>query len=169
MQRFTCGLFLFVALSCLWACKPSRQEAVEYSDRIINQQKAVHQKELQMLEALEDSTAVQGAYEAYMRQVRTAIDSVQKLEAFDGQTSFKDAALALFNTYRVAGETQYREVVKLMKKSDAQLTLEDKERASELLQDVREKLNSEVADLDSAQDHFAKQYNIELEEVKESK
>lgn len=163
------GIFAVVCLTALWSCKPTRQQALEYSEKIINQQKAIHRREQQLIASLEDSTAVQTAYYSYMRQVQVSLDSVLTLGAFDDDPVFREAAVKLFIAYRTAGDNEYREVVDIMKRSDASLSDVDKEYVRQLLYDVRQKLNREVAQLDSVQEDFAKRYDIELEEIKENK
>lgn len=170
MHKLT-GTSLAVLLLMLLfgACKPTQQQAVEYSDRIINQQRAIDQREREMISALEDSTAVEAAYTAYMQQVEASLDSVRSLEEFGHNTEFRDAAVKLFTVYKDVGEKEYREVVSIMKKSDDRITDDDKQRVNNLLNKVTIKLNAELAALNRAQEAFAKEYQIQIEEKKAKK
>lgn len=163
-----CLVLLFTVL-CFVGCQPSKQDAVEYNDRIISQQKAIHREEQEMFAALEDSTAIEVAYSEYVKQVQAAIDSVQAMESFNNSDSLKTAALRLFNAYKEVGNKEYREIVSIMKKSDEQLTEQDKERVGTLLNDVTNRLNAHVAEFDKAQEAFAKEHKIQLEEIEEAK
>jgi hypothetical protein len=162
-------LVIFVTVFGFTGCKPSEHEAVEYNDRIINQQRAINGKEQEMIAALEDSTAVESAYKAYIAQVQASLDSINAMNEFAGSHELKDAALRLFNLYKEVGANEYREIVSLMKKSDESLTDEDKARVSALLNDVTKKLNAEVGELNKAQDKFAREYHIQIEGIEEAK
>lgn len=158
------GIFLLMIL--FGACKPTQQQAVEYSDRIINQQRAIDQREREMISSLEDSTAVEAAYAAYMQQVQASLDTVGNLEEFGHNTAFRDAAIKLFTAYKEVGEKEYREVVSIMKKSDDRITEDDKQRVNNLLNKITIKLNTELAELNRAQEAFAKEYQVQIEEKK---
>ena len=166
MYKFTGAcLAIVLMISLFGACKPTRQQAVAYSDRIINQQKAIDLKERELLTSLDtDTNAVEPAYKSYMSQVQASLDSVRKLEEFGNNSEFRDAAEKLFSTYKEVGEEEYREIVSIMKKSDERLTDEDKQRVKDLLNSVTLRLNQEVAALNQAQETFAKQYHIQIEE-----
>ena len=147
------------------ACKPTQQQAVAYSDRIINQQKAIDAKERELITSLDtDTNAVEPAYKSYMQQVTASIDTVRNLDEFGSNTDFRDAAEKLFNTYKEVGEREYREIVSIMKKSDDRLTDDDKQRVKDLLNKISIRLNTEVAALNQAQEAFAKEHRIQIEE-----
>jgi ribosomal protein S20 len=166
MSKLSGLSFVFIfAVLCFAGCSPSQHDAVEYNDMIIEEQRAIDNTEQAMIAALEDSTAVEPAYTAYMKQVDISSEKIGSLESFGEGHELKDAAMKLITAYRSAGSTEYSEIVSIMKRSDARISEEDKQRVSDLLSEVYKKLNTELSEFNKAQEAFAKQYGIQIEEA----
>lgn len=170
MNKLT-GLFLVSILTalCLGGCGPSQHDAFEYNDAIIREQRAIDSTERVMIAALEDSTAIEPAYEAYMKQVEISLLRINALSDFDERSGLKNAALKLVTAYRNVGTSEYKEIVSIMKRSDDRITAEDKERVNKLLEEVNRKLSAELAEFNKAQESFAMQFGIQIEEAKGKK
>ena len=163
VKATTVSLFS-VFIICGSGCKPSPDEAVAYNERIIREQKAIVDKinDLDLTLSTYKPTEMDVAYSNAYKQVIASIATVKAMEVFDTKSEFKDAALQVFDIYKVTLEVEYKELVGLLKKSDEEYTLEDEERAKKLFIDIAEKLNNAYEDIIAVQGAFAEKYNFTL-------
>jgi len=151
--------------AAITSCGVTPEQAAEYNDKIIHEQKAVDEKEIALKDAIYDWTNVDGmkkAYAAYMAQVTTSIDVVKKLEKFDGSTSFADAAAKLFDSYKSYGDKEYKDWIDLYSLPEGSFTATEEDKVKELKETVNSGLDLEFEKFKLAQDAFAAKYKLEL-------
>lgn len=145
-------------------CKPTPKEAADYNEKIVVEQQAIIEK-LNVVDAsLKNYRPVEmdSAYAAADKQISLSIIKLQKVEAFNGSTDFKDSALNIFKLYQELLHNEYKELITILKKSEEEYTLEDELRANKLHSDIIEKLSNAYEDIIAIQTAFAEKYNIVL-------
>lgn len=134
------GLLLLVALlAAIVSCRPSPQNAKQYFGCVRNIIEPLLQKEDQLITIINKEPVKAGsgasvfeknkdtvnavsakelddAFTALKSQIGLSLDDAQKLKAFDGKTSLKDALIALLEEYRNLSEHEYAEIVKIVKR-----------------------------------------------------
>lgn len=154
------------------ACKPQPKEAADYNNKIISEQDSIVLKFRALEQTLNeyDPLAMDVAYFEANEQVDTSILVVKNMPAFDGKTDYKDSVLEVFSIYKELLDHEYKEVVAILKKSEAEYTKEDEERVRYLLFNViNEKLNNAYENIIAIQTAFADKYKITLKGKPETK
>jgi hypothetical protein len=154
---------LFIS-SLLVSCGPSTDDAVKYNDALVSEQTKVFEKESALIEAI--SKNMPEKFDVLLAelsvQVDSSADAVKKMNAFDGKSDLKDAALKVFATYRSVVDSNYRDMIKYAKTPDSLYTQEDDDKVIELSKKIDDKLNKAVEDFVSLQKSFAGKYKFEL-------
>lgn len=154
---------LFVS-ALLVSCSPSTDEAIKYNDALVSQQTKVFEKESALIEAI--SKNMPEKFDVLLAELSVQVDSssetVKKMDAFDGKTDLKDAALKVFTTYRTIIDSSYAEMIKYAKTPDSLYTQEDDDKVIELSKKIDDKLNTAVEDFVTVQKSFAAKYKFEL-------
>lgn len=164
-MKITKILLLMFSAAALTSCGVTPQDAAEYNDKIIAQQSAVYDKEIALMNAMKDYTNQDGikkAHEELISQSGTSIETVKKMDKFDGNTTFADAAVTLFETYKGLAVKEYKELIELYSLSDEEFTEEKEARADELIDAIDNGVTDGINKFKSAQEAFAAKYNIEL-------
>ena len=154
---------LFVS-ALLVSCGPSTDEAIKYNDALVSQQTKVFEKESALIEAI--SKNMPEKFDILLAelsiQVDSSTDAVKKMDAFDGKSDLKDAALKVFATYREVVDSNYNAMIKYAKTPDSLYTQEDDDKVIELSKKIDDKLNKAVEDFVTLQKSFAGKYKFEL-------
>lgn len=163
---FSTVLF-FVIASLLTSCAPSKEEAMNYNDNIIKEQKKVINAENAVIRAIKDKNmdilVIQGLYEALSKQVDESLATIDKMDKFDGKTDFKDAALKFMKTYREVVSKDYKAWIENLKIPLDKLTNEDLSQEKIIVADINRKLDNANSDFINAQKDFALKYKFQLE------
>lgn len=152
-----------------FSCGPTTDQAIDYNEKIINQEKAVVESEGKLIDGLYDSDASLEDVELQRTLLLATVTGAQAVVIeegkFDEENKFGEAAKSLFATYHDVTKNEYKEVIELLGKED--YTEEDDARVEELLGTIDEKLDSEMEKFTVAQEDFAAKYNFELEDEEE--
>jgi len=154
---------LFIS-AILVSCGPTSNDAIKYNDELVNQQTKVFEKETVLIDAISKNMPdkLEGLYSDLKKQVDESISAVEKMDAFDGKTDFKDAAMKVFNTYKDVTANEYNDMIKYSKIPDSLYTQEDDDKVIELSKKIDDKLNKSVDDFIQIQKSFAGKYKFEL-------
>lgn len=110
-----CLLLLLVAPASL-AQQKKFSNAVQYNDYIVQQQQNI----LTVMNAFNETVgkgekpAIDAARLRVVAESRTAAKNVRQMAPFKGQTTFRDAAVSLFDFYVKVTSTTYVEMIDLM-------------------------------------------------------
>lgn len=157
-------LSLFILLPILYSCDLNKQQsALDYNNTIVDEQMKIMEKFMTFIELdAEDLDEMDAARLEIVAQCKTSIAAVEKLTAFEGDPTFRDAALQLFRFYKRSSEISYKEMIDILRKGEL-MTEEDEDR----LAAINEEVTHDEVDLDNklsmAQDAFSKKYNFKLE------
>ena len=159
--------FIMIALfvGILSSCGPTSDQAVDYNDKIINEQIAIFEKMELLIDAYENyqPDLMDAAYEVTLTQITKSSANVEALADFDGSTTFRDAGVTLFKLYKSVLENEHKQIIELLKLPDSQYGDAEVKLTGDLSEAADEKINSGIEDLDVIQKEFATKYNFEIE------
>ena len=151
------------------ACGPTKEEAITFNDKIINEQVLIIEKINLLYDALEkyeDHNGMDFAYSEALKQLETGTNVVSKLEKFGGSNDFRDGALQLFEIYKSVLQNEFKRMIDLSKLPDEQYTSEQEDEYKMLHQVVSKKMDDGLKDLNEIQREFAAKYKFEIEKKK---
>jgi len=157
-------LTLLLLMSILYACAPSVEQAIKYNDDIIAKNEAIQAK----LNVLTDSydkfipEEMDKAYAEALKSTQEGIEFINKLEAFDKDTSFKAGALSLFKTYQSILEVEHKRLIELLKLPSSQYGEAQVAEYDKLREEANKKPDIEVNKLTEIQANFAKKFKFEI-------
>ena len=159
--------FIMIALfvGILSSCGPTRDQAVDYNDKIINEQIAIFEKMEQLIDTYENyqPDLMDAAYEKTLTQINQSIKNIEALPEFDGSTTFRDAGVTLFKLYKSVLENEHKQIIKLLKLPDSQYGDAEVKQTGDLSDAADEKINQGISNLDLIQSEFAMKYDFEIE------
>lgn len=165
MKKVLSTLFGSLVLSVLMvSCGPTTDDAIKYNDALVDEQSKVIKAEDALIQAISQSDAAKydDALAGLVKQVTESEAIVTKMEAFDGKTDYKDAALSLFKAYKSATENEYPKILKIAKTPNEEYTPELDDELMTLSGEIDTKLNKEIEAFVAKQKEFATQWKFEL-------
>lgn len=165
MKKFFTITFIGILTSVLISCGPTKEEAIDYNDKIINEQVAIIGKINKLYDALENYTDHSGmdmAYQNAINQVKTGVVVVENMKKFGGSTEFRDAALILFGTYQSVLDNEFKRMIELQKYPDELYTTEVKNEYAKLNDVSFKKMDDGLIELKVIQAKFADKYKFEI-------
>ncbi len=155
-----CSLIL-----ALTSCGPSKEEAINYNDQIISEQKMIADK----INILNNSLTqdAPGLMDEAYRQVLIQLDSgtvnVAKMGDFDGKTDFREASLKLFAVYKSVLQGEFKTMIDILKNSGAEIPPQAKDQFLSIREQASKKIENGLKEFRRAQDEFADKYGLVLD------
>jgi hypothetical protein len=161
MRKLKFALFS-VACIFLFSCKPSPEKAIDYSNVIIGEQTKIQTLENDLVsESSEgDAEKMEPALNKFKAQVNESIETVKKMDKFDGKEDFKNATLNFFAVYRSVGENEYTQILEIFRK---EYTEADHDKVIALNDQLNKKEKDALAELKKVHEKFAKDYNFQID------
>jgi hypothetical protein len=136
--------------------------AVEYNDFIIALQKGIKSKFDALQQEfgnanLEGIKRIQGEL---ANECKSAIDTLNKLDAYEGNTAFRDAAIQLFTHYKDYSGAGLKEQIEIVSKNE--LSPEDQNRLNQIDDEFAKKEEGLYNTLVEAQSTFAADNNMTI-------
>jgi hypothetical protein len=131
--------------------------AIEYNDKIINEQSKIGEKIL-AFSGDPNETTLQGIRE----QAQSSISVVSKMKPYEGNIEFKAAAIALFTFYSDITQHEYKDLLKLVANKDKYDQNKLTEKMNQLINSITSKEKPLDARFNEAQVAFAKKYGFTL-------
>ncbi|HEX8516594.1 MAG TPA: hypothetical protein VF868_10370 [Bacteroidia bacterium] len=172
MKAFRLTLLSFTAAVLFTACSPTPEEARIYNDELIALENPLSQTEENFIDMLssEKSTAdLKKAYDELVKQSDEAVSGIEKIGAFDNNTSFRDAAEEYFRTIQAIVKNEYKSLVELASKNPEEITEEDSKKYEELLDGVQSKTDKVLSKIQAEQAAFAAKFKFTIEDVEAAK
>lgn len=155
---------IVVALS-LVSCKPSKEEAVKYNDKIIDEQIAITKK----IEALNKSfktwnnaDSMDVCWVNALDQTEKSLKKVTEMGNFHGNNQLRDGAIALFKVYKAVLNVEFREMVAIYKMPDELYGKEQEQKWTNLSDEAFNKLDKAITEMSKIQQNFAKEFGFEV-------
>lgn len=154
------GLLLIFFGSC--NTKESKQDAIDYNDKIIGEQTKIITLTMEMVKAMDSDIEKCKELRAQIeKQCDESIKVIDAMEPFAGNTKLKSAGLDLFKFYKKTYSTDYKTMFEILDKG-ADITPED---VTEI-QDMQTRVSTEEMKLDmafkTAQQDFAKEHGFQI-------
>jgi len=160
--------FLLLVVCLLNSCAPTKEDAMNYNDKIIKEQKKIVQCEKEFINAVKDSLIKGPTLENILKELSAQIDDSKKIiegmDKFDGKTEFKDAALKFIGAYRDAVDNEYKAWLKNLKTPEELITDDVIYEEDELVHAINRKLDKANNEFVDAQKDFAAKYKFKLAE-----
>jgi hypothetical protein len=167
-KTITIILFSIIAI-VVTSCGPTKEEAISYNDKIINEQVAIFEKIDKVYEALKDyknQTGMDYAYNEALKQVETGNEIVSKTDKFDGNSELRDGALKLFATYKSVLQNEIKRMIEIIKLPDNLYTTDMEAEFNKLSDASLKTLNQSEKEFIELQKTFATKYKFEIEKIK---
>jgi len=165
MRKLTLTMLILISVA-FYACGPTVEQAIKYNDDIIAKDDEISAKMLALTDSYDKfiPEEMDKAYLEAQMATKEGIEFVNKLEAFDKDTTFKSGALLLFNTYKSVLDVENKRLIELMKLSpsqygDAQVAEYDK-----LREQANKKIDIAKSKLAEIQVKFSKKFKFEANE-----
>jgi hypothetical protein len=160
------GLALFFIVHC-----GGSGNAISYNDRIVGAQNKIIEKMLALADSFPQANpaAMREKLLALRGQIGESLSVVSRMQGFKGSTRLRDAAVKLFEFYRIIAAGEYAELVEILAKGAENLTDSDRERLQAIQASITGREAQFDNELQAAQKEFALKYNIDVTENKYQK
>lgn len=159
-------MLLFVLATTGAVSAQTFTNAIDYNDHIVELQNEIGYKMIAFNNEVSSETAtaasVKPFYDDLLKTTRAVIVKLEKVKPFEKNVELKTSAMELFRFYETTISVEYKEMIELIFGED--LDEAALERVQELLVKVTEAEQVVDAKFKTAQEAYAKKYNIDLEE-----
>lgn len=172
--RILSVIYLLILIISIQSCKDKKSYKkdyqqvtklgpVAYNDSIIGFQEKVIKKVLdfsqnfQMLDTIQRESKLNDI----ILEIDNSLSILNQLPPFYGNSRLKDASITWLNFYRSAFDIEYREIIKLAKKPESEITEHDIIRMSDITKGVADRELKVHKDFEAVQQEFYKQFNIQ--------
>jgi len=159
-------IFSLSIMFLLNSCAPTKEDAMNYNDKIIKEQKKIVENEKQFISAVKENLTKGPTLDNILKDLSTQIDESKKvvegMDKFNGKSDFKDAALKFIGAYRNVVDNEYKAWLKNLKTPDELVTNDVIYEEEELVHAINRKLDKANNDFLDAQKEFAATYKFKL-------
>jgi len=166
MRKYSHLIISAIFAVTLFACGPTTEQAIDYNDAIIAEQKLVLNKENQLINIIANNQQdqINSMHKELLDQIDNSIRTVNELKGHSKFNGFRDATLALFKVYKEVVEGEYAEVIKIAQLPDEEYTKEADDKIMEVSGQIDSKLEKALNDFGDAQEKFAEELDFQLKE-----
>ncbi|MFH0893455.1 MAG: hypothetical protein V2A54_03375 [Bacteroidota bacterium] len=143
--------------------EPRFASATEYNAFIIGEQTKIINTILDLSASFEkdEEKVIRDKYAAFGKQTNLSLEEVKKLEAYNGNTEFREAAIKLFGFYKEIYDKDYKTLIDIVCLKD-KATKKDLKKLDKIVEDVTLKEKEFDSLFASAQNKFAAQNNMKI-------
>jgi hypothetical protein len=162
MKKLTYILAIFAVV--LSSCKPSQQEAADFNDKIMSEQKKVVTKYDELLETYDTYVAkkMDDALLEFESQIQASIFEVKNIPDIVGGEELKEAVLDYFEVYQSVAKDEAPELVRLYKVPENEFSGEMRVQWDSKYKEVDTKLKEADKKLQAVQNSFAENFHLKL-------
>lgn len=152
------GLFLLTTIHGF-----SQMTAIQYNNAVVDEQMNINKLMIAMADQFDkDLNQSEKIRVQLVSQCETSIKKLKSLPAYEGNSTFKKAGIALFTLYKNISKKEYKEIVTVLKK-DTDVTTADIERLGEIEKSITKREAVLDDNFQREQKAFAAKHNIKLE------
>lgn len=161
--------FVAIVMIALFSCggkgssdKVTFSDPALYNDFIVGLQTGIKDQFTAVTDAINanDMNVAKSKTAELTKTCGTAIDTLNKLDAYKGNTAFRDAAIKLFTHYKEFSEKGMKEELEIMAKP--QISDQDQQRLDQLDEEFSKKEDGLHATFMESQKKFAEENNLTL-------
>lgn len=139
-------------------------KAIEYNDKIIDEQSKIILLTLEVVEFMDtDLDKSEKKRLEAVKQIDKSILVIEQMGAFEGNNELRSSSLELFKFYKKIFAEEYKVILDILKKGE-NITEEDITVISEFYNTISEEEFILDEKLEKAQGQFAEKYGFEIEE-----
>jgi|GEM_PF-710390 len=180
MKKLNYLLVAFVLVFAIAACKSKTSTdnnndkksnkttfatAVEYNDFIIGQQEKVIKAVLSMSDVMNaekiNNDDLKAKYDVFGKECKKAMDTIKTMDEFNGNKTFRDESIKLFEFYYEIYQKDYKELVDILVKGD-KISKADIARMKEIQESITKRENVRDGAFAEAQNKFAAENNMQI-------
>ena len=160
-------LLILSAALFLVSCGPSRREAADYNDRVIELQRLVIASYDALLETYDNYVPSQmdKALHAFEDQIDNSQNALNAIPVIAGGEGLKAALSEYFDTYRSLAQNESRDLVRLYKVPENEFTSDIRVQWDAIYKVCDDKAKSADKKLRAAQQDFADSFGLTLNKV----
>ncbi|MDF1547878.1 MAG: hypothetical protein P1P88_08640 [Bacteroidales bacterium] len=155
-------LISFVAL--IYSCGPTPEQARQFNDDVIEQQKAVMVaiNELEAANSTFDPQQIEPKLAAAAKQIDESLAILKKMKNIDEETDFFPLTIELIEMFKAQVDNEYKKILEQYKLSDEEYS---EETTNAILKSIDDAYNPLAEKFFASQQKFADKYGFELEET----
>lgn len=159
-------MFLAVFAFVLASCGPTKNDAIDYNDKIIREQKKIIQVEKELIDAIKKNLIKGNTLDDIMAEFTAQIEDsrkvIEELGNLGSKSEFKDAALAFLDAYKDVVDNEYKKWLVNIRIPDEEVTADVLYEEDELIASINRKLDKANSDFIGAQKDFCAKWDIVL-------
>jgi len=148
------------------SCKPSVKEALKYNDTIVYYHQEIDKKVAYLSDTYNNYIPVEmdSAYQNAKFLSQKGIDFAKSLGDFNGDDSYRKAALELFERYDSVIEIEHAQIIALLKLPANQFQQKEIDELEHLKETANTKIQAKIDEVAKVQENFAKKFDFKFEE-----
>ncbi|MBN1412064.1 MAG: hypothetical protein JW969_14565 [Spirochaetales bacterium] len=154
--------FILLFLLLITGCGVTKKEAIAYDSRLIHMQNKIT-RELVILGSLLRSgnfTGIEDRRAALSKSVDLALEELKSIGPFDSDSRYRDALVSLLTFYATIANTEYLEVIAILKQSSEGASDQDLKKLNEISERILKSERELYEELADAQKVFEDKYRI---------
>lgn len=139
--------------------------ASAYNDFIIGEQEKIVKASLSLADAIRSrvNEDIRDSYKKFGIQAKRSLDTIKMMDAYNGNSSFRDEAIVFFQFYNDIYQKEYKRMIALVMKDADKVTDLDKSRLKQIQLSVAADENKLDNAFTQAQEKFASENNLKIE------
>jgi len=145
--------------------------AIKYNDKLIGEQNLIIEKMLALTDSFNsrNTQLMNEKLKTLQIQITQSADTLSQMEGYKGDTHLRNKLLDLIEFYESMSQEELGEMVKILSKSDTNITQADVNRLKVMENDIRMEEREFDLAVQKAQKEFAQRYNIKIKPNKYQK
>ncbi len=146
------------------ACSGPSIKPEVYNDSLVIQQIRVIEKSDELQDAFSSyvEAEMQMRHQQLERQIEASLNQVRKMEAYDGDDSFRQSAIAMLEGYENLVKKEYLDAEKILSQPDSLYSEGDEARLEILYKQIDKKCEDLIANFQRNQEDFAKKHKLSI-------
>lgn len=138
------------------------QDAIKYSNKLIEEQNKVAEKFIALTKAFnkKDLKLVEQSLDGLKNQVASTQKNLAKMKGFEGNTRFLNAIKSLMDYYSGLCKSEFKTLLGIYKKNTITISNEDMFTVDSIQRSITENETPLVSEIDFAQKEFARKYKF---------
>lgn len=152
-------------LFLLSSCGPTKDDAINFNDRIVSAQKSCLKAEGDFYDVCDklNPTDIKKAFEDFETSVNACIKKIENAEAHEEFDAYKQSAANLLKAYKEMLSKEFSEYARLYSIPTEEYTKEDEDEQKELAAKINTSLNLLNKNFIDEQERFADKWDFRLE------
>jgi hypothetical protein len=146
------------------SCTPSKEEAVDYNDKLVNEQILVATSidSLNELISNKDTIQIKNCYNDLLNTITKSTNKIDSMNDFDNNSDYKNYIKKLLQAYREIIENEYKNLINICYLPDTLISQDTLIFFNSTLNTINNSISIQTKEFNTFQENFAKKYNFTL-------